>query len=84
MKPKPAAGKQRSLLNDVAEASVEIGHRLFPGEFVRILEPKVSLESTSAEVKVLQEKVLYSIQKVPYNEERQPLYRLQILIQLGI
>jgi hypothetical protein len=48
---------------DVAEASVEIGHRLFPGEFVRILEPKVSLESTSAEVKVLQEKVLYSIKK---------------------
>jgi len=42
---------------------VEIGHRLFPGKIVRILEPRVTLESTSSEIKVLQEKVLYWIQK---------------------
>jgi hypothetical protein len=36
------------------------------------------------ENKVLKEKVYYTDSKVPYNENKQPLYKLQILVQLGL
>jgi len=36
---------------------VEIGRYLFPGKIVRILEPKITLESISSKIKILQKKV---------------------------
>jgi hypothetical protein len=50
-------------VSDVAEASVEIGRRLFPGKIVRILKPKTILESTSSEIKILQESSLLNSKK---------------------
>jgi len=36
------------------------------------------------ENKILKEKVYYANSKVPYNENKQPLYSLHILVQLGL